>query len=229
LERQTTVQLDGHTVAVRLRRNKRARRLILRLDGEGVVVTLPPGSGVAEGLDLVARESDWVLKQLAARPARVPFEDGAVIPVLGVDHTVHYRPGGGPPVEAMAGEILVTGRPEHLARRLGDWLRDEARRQIEPGVATLTTRIGRRAGRITMRDPKTRWASCAADGGLSFSWRLVMAPEPVLAYVVAHEIAHLVERGHGLAFWGLVSELFDGVDDARAWLRTDGPGLHRYG
>ena len=230
-EQPIAVDLDGRSVPVRLRRNKRARRLILRLDGDdgGVVVTLPPGSGAAEALDLVDRQRTWIVDQLAALRPRVRFADGAVIPVLGVDHRVRHRPGSGPPVETGDGEIIVAGRPEHLPRRLGDWLRGEARRQIEPRVETLSGHLGRRAGRITLRDPRSRWASCAADGGLSFSWRLVMAPAPVLTYVVAHEVAHLAERGHGPAFWSLVGDLTDGVDEARAWLRRDGPGLHRYG
>lgn len=230
-EHQVAIDLGGRSVPVRLRRDKRARRLILRLDsnGDGVVVTLPPGTGSPEALDLVARQETWIIDQLAALPPRVPFSDGAVIPVLGIDHRVCHRPGRGPPVEAADGEILVAGRPEHLARRLGDWLRGEARRQIETRVETLAGRLGHRAGRITLRDPRTRWASCAADGGLSFSWRLVMAPEPVLAYVVAHEMAHLAIRGHGPAFWALVGDLVDGVDEGRAWLRRHGPGLHRYG
>ena len=80
-----------------------------------------------------------------------------------------------------------------------------------------------------MRDTRSRWGSCSADGKLSFSWRLVMAPEGVLDYVVAHEVVHLVERNHGSRFWDLVTRLTDDAGTARAWLNAHGARLHRYG
>jgi predicted metal-dependent hydrolase len=64
---------------------------------------------------------------------------------------------------------------------------------------------------------------------LSFSWRLVLAPEPVLAYVVAHEVAHLAEMNHSVRFWRLVAELAGDPTTAKAWLKRHGAALHRYG
>ncbi|MDP6305656.1 MAG: M48 family metallopeptidase, partial [Alphaproteobacteria bacterium] len=89
--------------------------------------------------------------------------------------------------------------------------------------------LGRRVKRIGLRDPRTRWGSCSAQGGLSFSWRLVLAPVPVLEYVVAHETAHLVEHNHSPAFWGVVEKLVGDPSKQRQWLRRFGPELHRYG
>lgn len=80
-----------------------------------------------------------------------------------------------------------------------------------------------------MRDTTSRWASCTAAGDLAFSWRLVLAPEPVFDYVVAHEVAHLAEMNHGPAFWRLVAGLVADVAAPRDWLRRHGPALHRYG
>lgn len=93
----------------------------------------------------------------------------------------------------------------------------------------MTASIGAAPGRITMRDPRTRWGSCSANGNLGFSWRLVLAPEFVLAYVVAHEVAHLKELNHGPRFWRLVERLIGDPEPARRWLRAEGPDLHRYG
>jgi predicted metal-dependent hydrolase len=96
-------------------------------------------------------------------------------------------------------------------------------------VREKTVLLGRAAGRISVRDPVSRWGSCAASGNLSFSWRLILAPEMVLDYVVAHEVAHLAVRGHGPLFWKTVAGLTEGTAEARAWLRRHGAGLHRYG
>ena len=84
-------------------------------------------------------------------------------------------------------------------------------------------------GRVTVRDTRSRWGSCSASGQLSFSWRLILAPEWILDYVVAHEVAHLAEMNHGPAFWRLVETLIGDPKPARSWLKRHGPGLHRYG
>jgi hypothetical protein len=80
-----------------------------------------------------------------------------------------------------------------------------------------------------VRDTVSLWGSCAVNGDLSFCWRLVLAPVHVLDYVVAHEVAHLIVRGHGPRFWHTVERLTPDADAARAWLRRFGTSLHRYG
>ena len=226
-----SLDIEGRAVPLRIRRNPRARRLILRIDGDGdgVVVTLPRHAAVEEGLDLARSKAAWIARQLDRLPPRVPFADGAVVPLLGVDHRVRHDDTRRRPVRRGAGEIVVAGRPEHLARRLTDWLRGEARRSIAPRAHDKAGRLGRTAARITLRDTRSRWGSCSVDGKLSFSWRLVLAPEHVLDYVVAHEVAHLVEKNHGPRFWDLVARLTGDVETARAWLGAYGAGLHRYG
>ena len=226
-----SLDIDGRAVPLRIRRNARARRLVLRIDAasDGAVVTLPPGVPVEDGLDMARQRAAWIAGQLAALPARMSFADGACVPFLGVEHSIRHRPGHRGTVWREDGEILVAGGPEHLARRVGDWLKGEARRLISPLVALKAARLGRTAGRITLRDTRSRWGSCSANGNLSFCWRLVMAPEAVLDYVVAHEVAHLGMRGHGPRFWRAVAGLTNDAEGARAWLRENGDGLHRYG
>ena len=230
-EQRLGVEVEGRAVPLRVRRNRRARRLILRIDADtdGVVVTLPPGAGAAEALALAADKAAWIARRLRALPSRVPFADGALVPLLGVEHRVRHVAGGGRPVRRQGRELVVTGAPEHLARRLGDWLRRQARRELAPRAEAMAARLGRRVLRIGVRETRSRWGSCSADGALSFCWRLVMAPEAVLDYVVAHEVAHLAERDHGPAFWSTVARLTGGAEAARAWLRRHGPALHRYG
>ena len=232
--RETFVELGGKRVPVRLYRNTRARRIILRIDdrngdGDGVSVTLPRRTPLREGLDLIHEKAAWVLERLGGLPPRVAFADGARVPLGGVDHTIRHVLDGRGVVRRQGNEILVAGGPEHLARRLRDWLRKEARSQIGRLVGDKAAALGRTAGRITIRDTRSRWGSCSADGNLSFCWRLVMAPETVLDYVVAHEVAHLAEPHHGPKFWRLVKTLTPDMEASREWLRCNGEALHRYG
>ncbi len=230
----TSIELGDRTIPLRFRVNARARRMILRVNpAQGIngeaVVTLPPGVGRNMAIRFAEERSDWIQGQLEKAPPSVRFADGAIIPYLGDGHVVKHSPNQRAPVVRKDGVLTVGGGSEHLSRRLTSWLKQEARRHIEKQVVSLSEKISRRHGRITIRDTRSRWGSCSSSGALSFSWRLVMAPEWVLEYVVAHEVAHLAEHNHSPAFWAIVAELNANADRARDWLNRNGEALHRYG
>ena len=230
-ENTRIVNLGGRDVPVRIRRNARARRMILRVDTdiEGAVITLPSRTSEREALLMVQEKSGWLLARLDTMPSKIPFEDGAQIPLLGEDYIVCHEPG----LKAIAikGDNLIRmgGRPEHLTRRLNDWLRKEAKAEIQPRAYEMAAQLERKVGRITVRDTKSRWGSCAPNGNLSFCWRLIMTPEWVLDYVVAHEVSHLRHMDHSQEFWQTVASLNVRVDDARAWLNDNAEQIQRYG
>jgi len=205
--------------------------MTLRLppDGESVVLTLPPRVPVREGMAFVEEKAGWLVTQFATLPERHPFLPGSVVPYLDQDHVIRYDPTGGGPVRREAGAIRVAGDERHVPRRVRDWLRAEARKQITARAQDKGRRVGRRPSKITIRDTVSRWGSCTSEGRLAFSWRLIFAPEYVLDYVVAHEVAHLVEMNHGPRFWRLVARLDADAERARDWLDRNAQRLHRYG
>lgn len=211
--------------------NKRARRIILRFDhGEGsIVVVLPRRATVEQGRRFALLNKGWIRDRLDLLPRPVPFRSGAALPFMGVTQRIRHRPDGRGAVWQDEAGINVAGRAEHVARRIEDWLRRQARREIERRAYAKAARIGKRIAGITIRDAKSRWGSCSPSGHLSFSWRLILAPRHVIDYVVAHEVAHLKELNHGPRFWKLTAELTRDADGARAWLNDHGPMLHRYG
>ncbi len=226
-----TIELGGRAVALVVRRSRRARRLAVRIPGhdDSVELVLPARAAESDGIEFLRSRAGWVLARLDRLPQRVPFADGAELPLGGEPHRLRFAPGGGAPVVVEGGEIRVSGRPEHMARRVGDWLRAEARQRIAPLAHGKAAIIGARVSRITVRDQKSRWGSCASGGRLSFSWRLVLAPPQVMDYVVAHEVAHIAEANHSPAFWRVVERLTEDRRAGRAWLRRHGVTLHRYG
>jgi predicted metal-dependent hydrolase len=225
------IELGGREVALVVRRSPRARRLSLRIPGrdDSVELVLPPRAAESDGLAFLQSRADWVLERLGRMPTRVPFSDGAVLPLGGTPHLLRHVGLRGTPVRVEGGEILVAGPPEHMARRVGNWLRAEAKRRIEPTAHRMAARIGHEVTRVTVRDQKSRWGSCARGGRLSFNWRLLLAPQWVLDYVIAHEVAHLAEPNHSPAFWAVVARLNPDAKAGRAWLRQQGMELHRYG
>jgi predicted metal-dependent hydrolase len=217
--------------------NPRARRLSLRVDpAKGqIVVVRPRGISDRPVLAFVASKADWIAGHLDALPPRVAFADGAMIPYRGVDHVIRARPEARGGVWRENEAIVVTGKPEHAARRIRDWLRTEARGALELRVREMAETLGVKVAQITVRDTRSRWGSCSRSGKLSFSWRLIFAPDFVLTYVAAHEVAHLRHLDHGRAFWLTVAGLLEcelpseKLSSAREWLRRSGTALHRYG
>jgi hypothetical protein len=219
-------------VPVAIRTSLRARRLSLRVDSasRGIELVLPRRFAAETALGFVAAHRGWIAARVAALPAPLQFAEGATVPVFGIPHRIRRELDPAAPSVAIGdGEIRVRGDPAHLPRRVRDHLVALARRDFAARVRATAARVGRSATRVGVRDPKSRWGSCSSKGSLSFSWRLVFAPEPVIDYVVAHEVAHLVEMNHGPRFWRLVASLVPDVDKSRAWLRRHRNELLAYG
>lgn len=231
-----TLVINGREVPVAIRRNARARRLILRLNktADGVIVTVPESAAEADAVRFARTQAGWIEKRLASRPNIVAFEDGAIIPLRGVRHRISHCPGRRgtvwtePQVDAPA-VLYVAGDQEHLARRLRDWLKRQARAELKDRCAHYADVMGLSFRRVDLRDQTSRWGSCSSSAVLSFSWRLILAPPHVLDYVAAHEVAHLKEMNHSPRFWCLVEEAFPKMKESRRWLKQHGAGLHFYG
>lgn len=213
-------------IAIRLRRHGRARRLVLRVAAEGEpVLTVPARCRPAELRCFLDAHESWLRDRLAARPAPVMLGEGARLPVGG--HEVVLRIGSR--VGLRAGGILELPGPEPLMPgQAAGFLRAAAREACVAAVSRHAGALGRKHGKITLRDTRSRWGSCTSRGDLMFSWRLAMAPSEVLDYVVAHEVAHLAEMNHSERFWAVVARLMPDYEGPRSWLRRNGAGLHRY-
>src|SRR3546814_649236 len=231
LDAPRSLCLASREVPLELSRHPRARRITLRLNpaGDGVRMVLPRRTPVHEAFAFAEKNAGWILKHLDKVPARIPFVDGAVIPLLGEDHVIAHDAAARCGVSRDGGVIRVAGLAEHLPRRIEDFLKRAARAEIGSRAREKAARIDRRVGRLSLRDTRTRWGSCNSKGDLNFSWRLILAPEHVLDYVVAHEVAHMVHLNHSQRFWKLAGTLTQDMRGARAWMERHGAQLWRYG
>lgn len=229
------LRLAAEEILVLLRRNPRARRYTLRVRAatRDVVLTIPARGTLREAFDFAVRHTGWVETRLARLPELVSFAPGAVIPLRGAPHRIVHRPDTRGTVWAEAEEsgavLCVAGDAAHVARRLGDYLRREARKDLVEAAHRHAAALGVSITRVTLRDTASRWGSCSGTGALSFSWRLILAPPSVLDYLAAHEVAHRREMNHGPRFWATVDRLFPERHAAELWLKKNGAGLHRYG
>jgi predicted metal-dependent hydrolase len=221
---------------VSVRRRAQARRFTLRVSNASgeVVLTLPERADIKAARQFAEAHGGWIATRLSKRPGDVAFEHGAVAPLRGVPHRiVHWSSVRGATRASVdaAGEpiIAVSGEAGHVARRVTDFLKKEALKDLKAAVDRHTATLGIPARRIACRDTASRWGSCSSKGHLSFSWRLIMAPPLVLDYLAAHEVAHLKEMNHSHRFWALTHKLCPATEEAEAWLKRHGPSLHRYG
>lgn len=230
------LELTNGDCLVAVKPNPRARRLTLRVENAtgAVRVTAPVGLRLSAIERFLRRHADWVEERLARLPPRIRFLDGAHIPVRGMIHRIAANGSLRGLVRVEADEagppcLSVPGAEPHIERRVTDYLKKEARRDLEVSVAAYLEKTGTSARRIVLRDGVSRWGSCAANGVLSFSWRLILAPPLILDYVAAHEVAHLRHMNHGARYWRLVHEICPATEEAKAWMAVNGAGLHAYG
>jgi predicted metal-dependent hydrolase len=230
------VVFDGDIYLVRLRRHRQARRYTLRIQAatREVVLTLPPRGTVKEAKAFARKHGGWIAARLGRLPEAAPFAHGTILPLRGVPHRIVHRRGmrGTVWTEADASGrplLCVAGEQAHVARRVGDYLKREARRDLEAASRRYAQKLGVTIKRIAVRDQISRWGSCSTTGALSYSWRLILAPPYVLDYLAAHEVAHLIEMNHSARFWRVVERAYPGLERAKAWLDVHGADLHRYG
>lgn len=224
-------RVAGRELPLRIVENARAKRLTLRIDagGRGLRITVPPGVAGRDVDGFLERQRGWLETRLAGYPEHPQVRPGVKIPLRGLPHVIVHETGRRGTVETGTHEgapaLIVHGDRRHLPRRLADFLKREAARDIGALVEKHAGAVGRRPGTIRFRDTTSRWGSCTANGTLSFSWRIVMAPRPVIDYLVAHEAAHLKEMNHGPDFWKLCRTLCPDTDRCRAWLKKNGSAL----
>src|SRR3954452_9225345 len=230
------VKHGSQIFAIRLRRHRRARRYTLRIhpSDREAILTMPPRGTLTDAKEFAHRHGAWIAARLGRLPKAAPFFPGTVVPLRGIPHRIVHRSGERGTVWTETREsgeriLCVAGGFEHIERRIGDYLKREARRDLQKAAQSYAAALGVRVKRLSVRDQSSRWGSCTSAGSLSFSWRLILAPPYVLDYLAAHEVAHLVEMNHSPRFWKVVARVCDHVERAKKWLDTSGNDLHRYG
>ena len=233
-----TIQIvfDQAVYPVCIRRHRQARRYTLRIHAatREIILTMPPRGSVREAKEFAQKHGGWIAARLRRLPEAAPFLDGTVLPLRGILHRIVHRPGVRGTVWAETGEggealLCVAGHAPHIDRRVGDFLRREARRDLEAASQRAAEQFGVAVNRVAVRDQSSRWGSCSTTGMLSYSWRLILAPPFVLDYLAVHEVAHLIEMNHSPRFWRLVNGVCSDANRAKAWLDIHGTNLHRFG
>ena len=219
--------LTQDQIPYEVRRAPRATRVRVAVEADGaVVVLLPPRAAEREAAAAVRELRPWIerrLREATARRRRMARPAG-VVPFLGEE--LRLLPEAGRSRVHRRGDALLVpqdaaAHPEAVER----WYRRAARTEIAPRLDEAVAALGCAYAALTIRNQRTRWGSCSATGAMSFNWRLLLAPEDVLDYVVWHEACHLVHLDHSPRFWNLLERHRPGYRAPQRWLRANGAAL----
>ncbi len=236
--RRATRQLTtgGGEVELRVRRSARARRARIRVAPGSPPEVVVPERMSERQVDRVIREHhEWIVEKVAwaraeaERSAELGLDRPGVVWLAGRPVPLELRGGGRAVAKLGGGRLVVGGPPEAAGAAIGRWYRREARLRLSHATWREAEALRVEPARISIRDPRTRWGSCSAAGAISYSWRLVICPEPVLDYVVVHELCHLRFHDHSSAFWELLSGARPGWREQAEWLRRHALEVGGYG
>jgi predicted metal-dependent hydrolase len=223
-------RINGQTVSYTLRRSFRARRVRLEASQRtGLTVVVPRSYIISQLPGLLKSKERWIARNLArfsqpqSSSAPRKLKSGDTVPYLGgelelVKRENHY--GDSIALEgnklAISPDVFNNGL---LELALEQWYRTEAARLINETADRFSSEMGIGYKQIIIRGQKTRWRSCSRKKNLSFNWKLIMAPEPVIEYVVIHELLHLKEMNHSKRFWELVARYCPAWKKHKKWLK----------
>jgi len=222
------IELGGRTIEYRFARRRR-RTLGLSVDAHGLKVAAPLRAPWREIEGFLREKRRWILAKLdewsrAPKPPLLLGMSGESLPLFGAPHTLEVLEGARS-VRHEPGRLLVSAPRWRALETLVRWLKTRALEVLEPRAAHFAARLGRAAPPIRLSNARTQWGVCGADGSIRLSWRLVhLAPE-LADYVVAHEVAHLVELNHSRRFWAQVAALYPQWRGAREQLELAGASL----
>ena len=219
---------------VNIKRSKRAKRLALRLDPQERIINLvvPARMPLHKAYFFAQKHEDWVRETLGKLAPPIPFEHGVKLPIFGdkLKLDIQYDPDiKRTEISLHHSHLRVRTYQDDPSKRITAFLKKMAKTGLADLASEKAEYIGKKIASISVRDTKSRWGSCAQDGSLSFSWRLIFAPYEAIDYVVAHEVAHLVHMDHGKKFWTLCRDLSVDYVEGKFWMQNHGNELMRYG
>eukprot|EP01099_Mayorella_cantabrigiensis_P005769 TRINITY_DN4662_c0_g1_i1.p2 TRINITY_DN4662_c0_g1~~TRINITY_DN4662_c0_g1_i1.p2 ORF type:complete len:232 (+),score=7.20 TRINITY_DN4662_c0_g1_i1:1414-2109(+) len=223
--------IEGRSWPLVVRESSKARRLTLRLRPERgeIILTLPLFYSKTQVFGFIEKSKPWLEKQVAKVFPQLVYVEGMVLPILGKHYKLRHK--SSQSFRSWWGEdhLLIHAPADKFGFFVQKSLHQVARQFLQERTTLYAAQLKKPVNRIILRDTRSRWGSCSAQGNISYSWRLVFAPEQVADYVCAHEAAHLVEMNHSPQFWHIVEKFCPGYKNLRHWLRQNGKGLFQYG
>ncbi|MDO9536979.1 MAG: SprT family zinc-dependent metalloprotease [Thermoplasmata archaeon] len=214
-------------------RSKR-RTVAIHID-QGVVVRAPFRARESQITNFLIQKSPWILKKLevvnqrAAESPHHTFQDRDTFLFQGVPHVLRLVEASKTSIEIHDMEIFLNIKPgtppEKIPEKMKKWYIKKAREKMNQRVEYYSEKIGKKPKKIAIRGQSKRWGSCSSKGNINLNWKLIMAPEEILDYVVAHEVCHLLHPNHSNKFWHTLETIMPDYEARRNWIKQNGHKL----
>lgn len=227
-EKYIELEALGKKILVQIKKSPRARNVSIKINVKGQAeLVVPRWVSINRAKSFLVEKSSWLIKRMFEAEKHI-HTDKASIPIFGVMHSIQQIHSDKRAVELKDDNIIEIQGPAELQDiTLVRYLRDLLLKNLEEIAERQSAAVGLKYKAIRLIKGISRWGSCAPDGTLSFNWRLVFAPKNVVEYLVAHELAHVREKNHGIKFWRLVDQIYAENVPAKKWLKQEGRALHR--
>lgn len=230
-----TSHLHAHGIQIAVKRNHRRKTMALKVLNGEVSIHLPRHCSLRLAEDFIAKQSDWILARLTEQqqqPTR-SFANGSLQPLLGEWYPMEVASATGRRQQLVFdGQTLQcqltvkhTDEAEQLKALLKTFYRQQASQQLIQRCKVLAERFQFTPGEITVRYYRSRWGSCRGNGDIQLNWQLIQAPQPIIDYVITHELCHLHYLNHSQAFWDLLARLDANHLNHQQWLKQHGHHL----
>lgn len=225
---QLYIELDklGPTISIPVRHSNKAKRISIKVNDKNAELVLPNKNKLDAGYKFLLNNESWIRKKL--QTLQEVYVDNKVIPLFGNLHSLLHINATYTKIEIIHDVIHVYSPTNLYINTLIKFLQNKLLWEITKIVDLLNEQLKLPVKKIRIMDNKTRWGSCSSKAVLSFHWRLIFVPKEILHYVIVHEMCHLVEMNHSLAFWALVKNLYPDYQLARLWLKKNSRQLHQY-
>jgi|WetSurMetagenome_2_1015567.scaffolds.fasta_scaffold48344_3 predicted metal-dependent hydrolase len=235
-DKRFSMVLNGTKVSYILRRSRRARYARMEINPEhGLIVVIPAFRSLGYVQEFLEQKRTWIAKNLVKYgPLATPphnLQQGDSLPYLGALMKIEVRQSGGE-VESVKTDrdrlvVNVSSGDDRLRLVLEGWCRHQARLKIAEMLKKYASQMGLAYNKVFLKGQRTIWGSCSRKNNLNFNWRLIMTPEPVISYVIIHELAHLKEMSHSRKFWQIVEKYCPDWRIHREWLKNHANELNR--
>lgn len=206
------------------------RRMSLRIDAKKrtAILNLPRLISYKRAHDFVQKHQAWIESELSKIPSQKLFQDQTTFLLFGQEVTISHLPESLSAPYLQDHVLYLGGDPLFIHRRVKDFIKKSAQKEFLRRSRLYAEQLGVHIASVTIKDTSSRWGSCSSKHNLNYNWRIALAPDFVIDYLMAHEVSHLKHPDHSPAFWHCVKTLYSGSKLGRSWLRVYGGALYEY-
>ena len=228
--------IQGNGFVADIIRSPRRKTAAIKIQKGKVFLMVPACLPMTAIESLVAKKNRWIKEKLAIQNEIIAikpkeFISGETFSYLGRNHPLKIESGLYPLIKLHQDELVVSVRDktadnaQAIKQLLIKWYKQQAEAELLGKTERFSRIIGVNPTSVTIKSFKSRWGSCSITAGIQYNWKIIIAPDWIVNYVVIHELCHILHHNHSPAFWKAVERYCPDYRGCNAWLKINGGRL----